>query len=84
MYLYMYMYVCVNMHLHIYQKYDEEHMRKKFHVHNVSPQYTKFRVLLPLGEGQGLEIQVMVKGILAKSKMFYFFLKQWLATYIKK
>lgn len=75
---------CVNMHLYICQEHDDEYKSKKFHVHNMSPHYTRLRVLPPLGEGLGIEIQVMIKGILAKYKMFSFFLKQWLETNLTK
>ena len=65
-------------------KYDEEYKSKKFHVHNICPHYTKLRIVLPLGEGQRIEIHVMVKRILAKSKMFYFFFEQCLETNLTK
>ena len=43
-----------NMHPSICQEHDEEY--QKFHVHNMSPHYTRLRVLSPLGEGLGIEI----------------------------
>lgn len=69
--------VCVNIHLCICQEHDEGYKSKKFHVHNMSPHYTRLRVLSPLGEGLGIEIQVTIKEILAKSKMFFFLLSGW-------
>lgn len=53
-------------------KYDEEYKSKKFHMHSICAHCTKLRVVRPLGGGQGTEIQVMVKRIVAKSKMLSF------------
>lgn len=49
----------------------EEFESKDFHVYTMNPHYTLGVVLSP-GKGQGTEIQVTGKGILAKSKRFPF------------
>lgn len=66
--MYTFLYMCK--HDTISQKY-EEHESKDFHVCTMNSHYT-LRVVLSLGKGQGTEIQVTGKGILAKSKIFPF------------